>query len=179
MNRQPLLVIVTGRPGAGKSTLACRLKATLRVPMVCRDEIKEGHIRTLGGPERMDSELPGRVNDAFFSNIDLFIDRGVSHLAVAAFQHKVWEPRLEPLLKRVDLRIIVCQVTGAVAVERQAERDRHDPERVAYHPYPPGYDGLEFLYDPPRLNVPMIIVNTESGYEPGFDSVVEFLEPAR
>ena len=173
--KKPLLAVVTGRPAAGKSTLAYRLKDALRVPIVCRDEIKEGHIRTLGGPTNMDSELPARVNDAFFATIDLLLDRGVSLVAVAAFQNRVWAPRLEPMLDRADLRIVVCDVSGPVAVERQSERDRQDPDRVAYHPYTAGYDGLTFEYDPPRLPVPTLKVNTAAGYEPDLDSILVFL----
>jgi len=48
MNRKnkPKLVIVTGRTGAGKSTLVKKLGALLYFPAILRDEIKEGYVGT-------------------------------------------------------------------------------------------------------------------------------------
>ena len=37
----PTLGLITGMPGAGKTTLACALAGQMHVPLVCRDEIKE------------------------------------------------------------------------------------------------------------------------------------------
>src|SRR3989338_8453924 len=37
----PLLVIITGHPGTGKTTLAHRLSGELKLPVVCKDEVKE------------------------------------------------------------------------------------------------------------------------------------------
>src|SRR4249919_3442909 len=42
--RRPTLVIVTGRAGSGKTTLAHRLAAMIGCPALCRDEIKEGMV---------------------------------------------------------------------------------------------------------------------------------------
>ena len=38
----PTLIVVTGRPGSGKTTLAHALAREIRCPAICRDEIKEG-----------------------------------------------------------------------------------------------------------------------------------------
>ena len=48
---KPLLIVVTGRPGAGKTTLAARLSEEWCLPLVSRDRIKEGLVHTEGrGP---------------------------------------------------------------------------------------------------------------------------------
>ncbi|GCE07310.1 AAA family ATPase [Dictyobacter aurantiacus] len=39
--RRPLLIIINGLPGAGKTTLAKRLGRDLALPVLCRDEIVE------------------------------------------------------------------------------------------------------------------------------------------
>ena len=45
---KPLIVLVNGPPGAGKSTLALRLADELMLPLLMRDQIKEVLFDTLG-----------------------------------------------------------------------------------------------------------------------------------
>ena len=51
MNDKPKCVIVAGRPGSGKNTLAVKLARALWMPVVSRDEIKEGYVNTFGVPQ--------------------------------------------------------------------------------------------------------------------------------
>jgi dephospho-CoA kinase len=45
MNK-PLLIVITGRPSSGKTTLACIISKEIKCPVVSRDELKEGYINT-------------------------------------------------------------------------------------------------------------------------------------
>ena len=45
---KPYLIVVTGRPGAGKSTFAHAFARSAFLPVVSRDEIKEGYVHTFG-----------------------------------------------------------------------------------------------------------------------------------
>ena len=92
---KPYLVVVTGRPGAGKTTLAGELSLAACLPVISRDQLKEGYVRTQGVPS---SELPGDVNrivtELFFESVERLIDGGVSLIAEAAFQHSVWSSKI-------------------------------------------------------------------------------------
>ena len=48
----PLLVVVTGMPSSGKTTVAEAVARLLRLPLIAKDEIKESLFETLGWGER-------------------------------------------------------------------------------------------------------------------------------
>jgi len=130
MDKRPKCIIVTGRQGSGKSTLAAKLARALWMPLVSRDEIKEGYVNTQG--VRHD-ELPPDTNrvvtDLFFRLVDEHLAGGVSVVIEAAFQHGVWEHRMAGLVERADVRIVLCTVSTDVAAERSIRRGLEQPER--------------------------------------------------
>lgn len=56
---RPLLLIVTGRPATGKTTLARRLATDLRLPLIHKDGLKELLFDVLGAPDRAESRRFG------------------------------------------------------------------------------------------------------------------------
>jgi predicted kinase len=175
--RQPALIVVTGRPGAGKTTLAHALARAVRCPAVCRDEIKEGLLCTSGDAGEPGGDLQRHATDAFFDALALLLGRGVTVVAEAAFQHEVWAPRLEPLRAVARVRVVLCEVGPELAGARQVKRGLGDPARARYHSDGPGRDRATEStgsYDPPRLDVPTLPVDTSDGYRPAFEALVEF-----
>ena len=172
----PSLIVVTGRPGSGKSTLAHALDRAVRCPAVCRDEIKEGRVHAAGVADGLDRD----VYVAFFDTVELLLGRGVTVVAEAAFQHKLWAPKLEPLRAAARVRVVVCTVDPVLARARELARGLADPARLRFHDDPAVRAAAEGRalpigdYDPPRLDVPTLAVDTSDGYVPGFEAIVEF-----
>jgi predicted kinase len=165
------LIVVTGQPGSGKTTLAVPLSQAIRCPRISRDEIKEGLINTTGQCGARGDDIARRAYEIFFDTVELFLHRGVTLIAEAAFQHKLWAPRLQPLCEIARVRIIVCLVTPELARSRRLERSQEDPARLQFHPDPMAW--LE-QYDPPHLDVPTMMVDTSSGCVPSFEQIVAF-----
>ena len=58
----PTIVIVTGRPAAGKSTLAKRLSQELMLPLVSKDDIREELFDRLGWKDRKWAQDLGKAS---------------------------------------------------------------------------------------------------------------------
>jgi hypothetical protein len=178
---QPLLIVVTGRPGAGKTSLASLLAKTIRCPVVGRDAIKEGYVNTTGASGSPGDEIARTIYETFFDVVNLLLSRRVTLVAEAAFQHKVGAPKLTPFIEIARVRLVICSIDAKLARSRQLERGLADPERERFHD--DGYlkaarEGRELPvgdYDPPHLDLPTLTVNTTNGYEPSLESIVSFV----
>ena len=174
-----------GAPGSGKTTLAHRLASRVHCPALSRDEFKEGYVHTTGGShESLGKDVNGRLNEIFFETVDHVISKGISIVIEAAFNHKLWEPKLVPLTEVADVSIIVCSVDRQLARSRHMDRRLEDPTRERFHGdrlvrVTKEGRGLISDYAPPKLNLPTLSVDTTDGYIPGLDQVVAFALQAR
>jgi predicted kinase len=180
MASRPVLVVVSGPPGSGKTTLAHEIARALGCPAICRDEIKEGMVHaTPGFVSGPGDELTARTLPVFFGALEMLLTAGVTTVAEAAFQDRVWRPGLAPLLPLARTRVVHCAVGPEVAFERILQRGRASTVRAA-HADPGPDDAADYVqrhlaFDRVALDVPWIEVDTTSGYRPGIDEVVAFI----
>ena len=178
---KPFLIIVTGQPGAGKTTFADALGAAACLPVISRDRLKEGYVHTLrDGVMPDDADL--MATDAFFDTLQTLADRGISVIAEAAFQHRLWSARLAPLYEKADVKLCICLPgSDEVARERYIRRGLKDGRRERFHGDPgvavarSGKTPVFAEYEPPRLDVPTYHIDTTGEYVPPMDEMIRLL----
>jgi predicted kinase len=183
---KPTLVVVSGPPGSGKTTLAHALGRAIPCPAVCRDEIKEGmaHAQGAGFQGGSGDPLTQRTLPLFFDLLRLLVEAGVSVVAEAAFQDRLWRPGLEPLADRAEIRIVRCRVDSAVSFERASTRGSGSRSRLRVHgdsaidggivAWTEAFEAFEHVSIP----APSIDVDTSDGYAPELEAIVDFLNQA-
>ena len=181
MNKKPKCIIVAGRAGSGKTTLARKLGQRLRMPVISRDEIKEGYVNTFGVKhDRLPPDTNAVVTDLFFCIVNQYLAGNISVVIEAAFQHQVWEPRMPEISASGSPMIVLCSVEETVAARRHLRRGLENPDREFYH----GDNRVahyrktgEFLppagYTAPKFDVPTIEVSTDGEYVPSIDEIVK------
>ena len=170
---RPRLILVTGPPGSGKTTLAYALGAAIGCPVVSRDAIKEGMAAAEPGfTATMSDPLSLRTYEVFFKMLELLLRAEVTTVAEAAFGHRLWTQGLRPLTGLADLRLVHCTVGEDEARSRMRRRLACEPTSAAHADSehlaaPPGFTPL-------TVAAPTLDVATDDGYQPELAAVVTF-----
>lgn len=179
----PVLILVGGAPGSGKTVLARRLAADLTLPLWTKDFVKETLSDGLGVRGLEASKALGRPTFAVFYAVLAELLRGrISLIAEANYRRALSVVELRPLVAMARTVQIFCEAPPEICVQRVIERldrgERHpihaDRERlteIADNRTGDGWDG----YGPLDLGVPTLIVDTVNGYCPDYADIVGFI----
>lgn len=183
MNPKPTCIIITGRPGSGKTTLSKKLSDLLHMPMLSRDKLKEGLVNTLGiGHNKLPEETNRNVTEFFFSATQMFLKANISVVIEAAFQQKIWIEVVPHWSKLSQLQFVICVADPMLCEKRHLDRGLKDPSREYYH----GDESVKIFretgkisapkpYLPPLFNFPTIRVDTTDGYAPNLAEIEKFI----
>ncbi|MEM7801564.1 MAG: AAA family ATPase [Chloroflexota bacterium] len=172
---------MTGRPGAGKTTLARKLGEQLWMPVISRDALKEGFIHTLGiGHDQLPANTNGIVSDLFFETVAHYLSNGVSIIAEAAFQHQIWASKIAEISGLANVLLLICALDGKLAVERHRQRALVDSRRFFFHGDHVASKSARHSmdiphYSEPALNVLTLHVDTTASYRPSLDKLEQLV----
>jgi predicted kinase len=183
---RPWLVVVTGEPGSGKTSLGQRLAGALRVPFLSRDAVRGGLLATAGLWTDEGRPLPERdvAVETFVRIVERMAGLGVS----AVLEFVVFRERREALRRlQAAGRCLVVRTECTDAGARAEQRDRRDvllrrPEVLRAL----GHGSIDdYLRGPQReivragmvtdFDLPLLPVRTDDGYDPRLDDIVEWV----
>jgi predicted kinase len=135
VSEAPLLVVVTGPPASGKSSLARDLARALEIPFLSKDEFKERLYEVFGSDDAVEERVERAALAILFSVAAGELDAGVSVMVESNFDAETdVEPFLE-LDRERDLRLVQIHCGGPT--DRLVE---HFAERAAAGKRHPGHE---------------------------------------
>jgi predicted kinase len=148
MSAQPLLVVIHGAPGVGKTTLCRELTQRVKLPALSKDHIKEDLLyKRLEQSDRAFSRIEGEAAVMMlYAFANTFLKKGRSVIIENAFYAEVSRNDMQQIITANNAKFleVFCHADETVRVERFARRvesgERH-PGHLDSTIKP--YEGLE------------------------------------
>lgn len=177
----PRLVVVSGAPASGKSTLARHLADALALPLLAKDALKEAIADAMGRP--WDVPASQRLGEAAYAvqyNVAAgLLDGGIGVVVESNYRRGVAEAELGRLVERASAaRLVHCTAHDDLIRsrydDRRARGERHLAHLDADRRAALAGDLAMGRFDPVDLGCPCLVVDTEDGYRPPLDEITAF-----
>jgi predicted kinase len=125
---RPKIIIFTGLPGTGKTTLSQKVAKALNIPLIAKDDIKEIMFDKIGWS---DKAFSAKLAHATFSIMDYITEQhlktGSSIILESNYSPKLASEKFRNWQRQFDCAIvqIVCQTDIDVLAHRYADRAKN------------------------------------------------------
>jgi predicted kinase len=182
------VVLVTGEPGSGKTTVGVAISRALQVPFLARDDVRRGMYFTRGAWTGRPGPVPTHEEavDAFLRIVERTTSLGVS-CVVEYVVRQADDDALRRLTAAAACVVVLTECGDAL--RRAARRDRDD--RLLNRR--PVLDALGYATIDDQLgaglarmasvarrmrtefDLPVLRVRTDDGYEPALEAILAFV----
>ena len=181
----PLLVLVTGLPGAGKTSVGQTLSEGLAIPFFSKDAFKERIFDSLGWNDKAWSR---RVSEASHRILDYLVEvelrAGRSLIVESNFKPEIDSARFRELQSRfgvVGVQVL-CWAEGDILFERYWARhqtERHPGHIESATPEEQRHDLAVGRCQPLQLGGPVIELDTTDFAKIDYPSLAQAIDDAR
>jgi predicted kinase len=180
----PFVVVISGSPGSGKTTLGWELSRALHVAFLSRDDFKTGlHVTYRSGDPVETQRFSALAFSTFYEAAQLLIKAGVSVVIEAAFHSGVSEPSIEHLGVTAKIIHVALNTDRATALRRYRARAEaglrhpaHDDFRFAEEMESGRKDTRVYRLG---LPCPTITVDGDDGWKPNLAEIARFVHNSR
>jgi predicted kinase len=176
---QPLVVLVSGAPGSGKTTLGSRLADDTGSAFVSKDVLKERLADAEGPPPDVAASkaLGARAYDELFTTLRDHVAGGRGVVVESNFRRGHSEPELIAALAGRPARVVHCVAAPTTIEERYRSRagNRHPAHLDALRIEDVRDDLERGRYAALDLGMPTLQVDTSASYRPSYEAILSFV----